>query len=79
MMDMTFDDYGCAAPYSRGLAFLRQDVGHAKKIKEHKTKEARYEAMLERAGQVLIDGDEIERAAIAKQIEALLTQQDDEA
>lgn len=79
MMDMTFDDYGCAEPHSRGLAFLRQDVGHAKKIKEHQAREARLEAALRQAGRVLVDGDEIERAAIAKQIEALLDQQDDAA
>ena len=79
MMDMTVDDYGCAETYSRGLAFLKQDGGHAKKIKEHQAREARYEAAMERAAQVLIDGDEIERAAIAKQIEALLDQQGDAA
>lgn len=78
MMDMTTDDYGCAAPHSRGLAFLRQDVGHMRKIREHETREAKLEAMLERAAQVLIDGDAIEQEIFARQIFDLLGTRGDE-
>jgi len=72
MMDMTIDDYGCAAPHSRGLAFLRQDVGHMRKIREFETRAAKQEAMLERAAQILIDGDVIEREIFSRQIYDLL-------
>lgn len=74
MMDMTLDDYGCSEPYSRSLAFLRQDVGHAAKIREHLTYQAKLEGLLQLAGKALLDGDEIERATIASQIEDLLGQ-----
>lgn len=57
---------------SRGLAFLRQDVGHMRKIREHDAREARYKAALERAAQILIDGDAIEREVFARQILDLL-------
>lgn len=72
MMDMTFDDHGDQSPISRGLAFLRQDVGHMRKIREHETREIRYRAALERAAQILIDGDGIEREIFARQIIDLL-------
>lgn len=66
MMDMNIDDN--TPPSSRGLAFLRQDVGHMRKIREHETREARLRSLLERAAQALIDGDGIEREQVARQI-----------
>lgn len=77
MMDMTLDDYGCHAPHSRGLAFLRQDVGHMKRIREYETREAKREALLKRAAQVMVNGNKIERRTIAKQIDELLDQRGD--
>jgi len=79
MMDMTLDDYGCSQPYSRGLAFLRQDVGHMKRIREFETREAKWEALLKRAAQVMVNGNKNERRTIAKQIDELLDQRGDAA
>lgn len=79
MMGMTLDDHGCAEPYSRGKAFLKQDVGHMRKIREHEYSEARMEALLELAKQALVDGNKKERTTIAKQIDALLGQRRDAA
>ena len=41
MMGMTHED-DMHEPISRGIAFLRQDVGHMRKIKEYETREARH-------------------------------------
>lgn len=76
MMGMTTDEYDCQPPCSRGLAFLKQDVGHMRKVRELGTKLARYEASLERAAQVLIDGDVIERELFARQILDVLQSED---
>jgi hypothetical protein len=69
MMDMAFDDQ---SPVSRGLAFLRQDVSHAAKIREHLAYQARLEGVLQLASRVIIDGDEAERRDVAGQILAVL-------
>ena len=74
-MGMTHED-NCA-PMSLGMTFLKQDVGHMRKIREYETREARYRAALERAAQVMIDGDVIEREIISRQIIGLLNHQED--
>lgn len=75
MMGITHDDQ-MHEPLSRGIAFLRQDVGHMRKIREYELREAKLEAMLQLAVRVLIDGQEIERLSIAKQIKCLLDHQE---
>lgn len=60
------------ATQSRGLAFLRQDVGHAAKIREHLAYQARLEGVLQLASKVIVDGDEAERRDVAGQILAVL-------
>ena len=77
-MGMTVDEYDCQPPYSRGLAFLRQDVGHLKKIKQHQTREARLTALLQRASHALAQGDKWERIEVALQIETTLAELDGE-
>lgn len=67
-MGMTTDEYDCKPPCSRGLAFLKQDVGHMRKVRAYEAEVARYRAALERAAQVLIDGDAVEREHFARQI-----------
>jgi len=64
---------------SRGLAFLRQDVGHAAKIREHLAYQARLEGALRLARRVLADGDKAERLGVAEQIEAVLAMGNDAA
>ena len=83
MMDMTLDDYGCVEPYSRGMAFLKQDVGHMKKVREFEAREAKLEALLLRAKQALLlrakqalrNGDDIERLDVAEQISFVIDAQ----
>ena len=75
MMDMTLDDYGCVEPYSRGMAFLKQDVGHMKKVREFEAREAKLEALLLRAKQALRNGDDIERLDVAEQISFVIDAQ----
>lgn len=74
MVALFLDDHGCSEPFSRGLAFLKQDVGHAAKIREHLTYQAKLEGLLQLAGKALLNGDKNERRTIAKQIEDLLAQ-----
>lgn len=76
MMGMTMDEYDCQPPCSRGLAFLKQDVGHMRKVRAYETEVARYRAALERAAQVMIDGDLFEREQFARQILDLLQNQE---
>lgn len=76
MMGMTVDEYDCQPPCSRGLAFLKQDVGHMRKVRAYETEVARYRAALERAAQVMIDGDLFEREQFARQILDLLQNQE---
>lgn len=78
MMDMHTDDHGCQPPYSRGLAFLRQDVGHMRKVKQLQTREARLTALLLRASQALAQGDKWERVEVAMQIETTLAEMGEE-
>lgn len=68
-------------PTSIGLALLRQDVGHAGKIKEHEAKHkadelriAKLEGALRLAVPVLKGGAKKERLAVAAQINELLAQ-----
>jgi hypothetical protein len=75
-MGMTLDEYDCQPPCSRGLAFLKQDVGHMRKVRAYETEVARYRAALERAAEVLIDGDIAERAQFHLQIKELLQSQE---
>jgi hypothetical protein len=70
MMGMTHAD-DCA-PVSVGMALLKQDVGHAAKIREHVRYESKLEGLLQLASRVLLNGDEAERVDVAKQIQALL-------
>ena len=74
MMGMTHDDH-MHEPLSRGIAFLRQDVGHMRKIREYETREARHLAALERAADALMDGAKDEQITIALQIKGLLDSQ----
>lgn len=76
MMDMHLDDN--TPPSSRGLAFLRQDVGHMLKIREHETRTARLTALLRRASHALAQGDKWERVEVAMQIETALAALDGE-
>ena len=78
MMDMHTDDHGCQPPYSRGLAFLRQDVGHMRKVKQFQTREARLTALLQRASKALAQGDKWERVEVALQIETTLAEMGEE-
>ena len=54
------------------MMLLRQDVAHAAKIREHETYQARIEGLLRLAAQVLADGDDMERADVVRQIDAVL-------
>ena len=63
---------------SRGLEILRQDFGHMRKIREYETREARYRAALDRAAEILIDGDAIARETFARQIINLLDRQEND-
>lgn len=79
MMDLTLDDYGCVEPFSRGLAFLKQDVGHMKRIREYQAREAKLEALLDLAKKALRTGDDIERLDVADQISATVDAWADQA
>lgn len=57
---------------SAAMILLRQDMSHARKIREHEAYQARLEGLLRLAGQVLVDGDEVERADVAMQIDVFL-------
>lgn len=57
---------------SAAMILLRQDASHARKIREHEAYQARLEGLLRLAGQVLVDGDEVERADVAMQIDVFL-------
>ena len=70
MMGMTHTD-DCA-PMSVGMALLKQDVGHAAKIREHLGYESKLEGLLQLASRVLLNGDKTERIDVANQIQALL-------
>lgn len=72
MMGIPLDDHGCVEPFSRGLAFLKQDVGHMKKVREFEAREAKLEALLLRANQALRNGDDIERLDVAEQISVVV-------
>lgn len=59
---------------SAAMMLLRQDASHARKIREHETYQARIEGLLRLAAQVLVDGDEGERADVARQIGDVMQQ-----
>ncbi len=60
---------------SIGMALLKQDVSHSRKISEHLTYQAKLEGALRLALNVLRDGDASERAAVAEQLQETLKTQ----
>lgn len=78
MMGMEHTDHDPVLPISRGMACLKQDVAHSRRIREYEDQAkadqvriAKLEGALRLASKVLVDGDEAERKDVAKQINKL--------
>lgn len=79
MTGMRYDTHDQAIPLSRGMTFLKQDVAHSRRIREYESRAkddqlriAKLEGALRLAIQVLADGDEAERVAVAEQLRKTL-------